>query len=212
MPQNENDLLAHLQAQGAQIAPPLPVIPQAQQLQKRGANMLPGETYEQYNARMAAGPQIPAMPTIPAAPVIGTPTPEQAQQAVHGAPTIDLNAMIAEARQTTDTLAPADPDVARLVIPADQAEAVAQVYAQALADQELIKPAEARLKQAKAFLKELIGDSDELVLNGTVIFSVSRSTSRIVDQAFIKANFPDDESGDNDVFWISSERTNGYLK
>ncbi len=61
-----------------------------------------------------------------------------------------------------------------------------------------------RVKQIDDIAKELLGDAHDLKAAGVTVVSYRPSTSRVINQAVIKQNFPDVPG--NEEFWTDSER------
>jgi hypothetical protein len=68
---------------------------------------------------------------------------------------------------------------------------VNEMTAKADEAERIAKAATAERDAIKAALKDLLGDREELKVNNALVFTNKASTSRVLDQAAVKARFPD---------------------
>jgi hypothetical protein len=84
------------------------------------------------------------------------------------------------------------------------------ILARAAAARQRKKEAEAEYNELIGLLKATVGEHDALRVHGAVVFTYKRSTSRLLNQQYIKSRFPDIEG--NEDFYTDSERRTALLK
>jgi hypothetical protein len=96
------------------------------------------------------------------------------------------------------------------VVDAPDASVVNAILARAAAARQRKKEAEAEYNELIGLLKATVGEHDALRVHGAVVFTYKRSTSRLLNQQYIKSRFPD--IAGNEDFYTDSERRTALLK
>lgn len=84
-----------------------------------------------------------------------------------------------------------------------QAALVNELLAQAQSTQAVIKAATADYEAIKELLSELLGDREVLKVHNAPVFTYKKTTSRILDQSYVKSLHPDIEG--NEDFYKTTE-------
>lgn len=186
---DENDLLSFLREQNAPVAP---------------------SQYQQPpTAPTFVQPAFPPMPPVTAQPMVDVPVQQFTAPAIEmpaqqGITPEQLTALLeagkAEFHVTPTSKAVTSPEK-QFTVPAAQTALINQMLAQANQLKDIKSEAEAKRAQITDFLGDLLGDNEELVVNGAVVFTNKEVVARVVDTDYIKATFPDDDSGFNDEFY-----------
>lgn len=119
-------------------------------------------------------------------------------------PSIDLDALITQARTTLSLEQTPASNTSNEVTPTDPA-----IVNALLAQADLFKRAEDAAKRDRAkitdLLAELVGEDGVLVVNGAPVFTVSTVASRVLNQSHIKSLFPD--IAENAEMWTETSTT-----
>lgn len=104
----------------------------------------------------------------------------------------DVNALVEDARHKLGVApVPATGVAHKLDVTGPQAIVVNNLLAKAAELDRIAKAATAEREEIKQALADYAGDATELRVNGAPVFTYQEQVARVLDQAWIKANYPD---------------------
>lgn len=113
----------------------------------------------------------------------------------------DVNALVEDARLKLHLDAPQLDQAAPATLNITGAQAIVanNLLAKAAELDRIAKAATTEREQIKQVLADLAGDAEELRVNGAPVFTYKPQTARVLNQAWIKATYPDIPG--NESFW-----------
>lgn len=111
----------------------------------------------------------------------------------------DVHALVEDARKKLGVNPAPDTETRKVDVTGQQAIVINNLLAKSAELDRIAKAATTEREAIKEALADFAGDAEELSVNGATVFTYKEQVARVLDQAYIKAWFPDVPG--NEKFW-----------